>query len=196
MREKGPWVFTKQVIRDLVLWCIVIQQINLLQRGENLLIEICNFSEFTFLRNSYYHNKDESLLRRGYQVNPYRKWLQPNWRYNMQRQVKTRLIHFVWRGIDLYFNQLPCIEKIGGLPQKTFTHFKGHLCQKKVSVNIFHIYIIIKDFSIWLIFIWISICLGCEFTVSMGHSVCRIFFSYVYCWIYRLLVLVLDDANV
>ena len=26
--------------------------------------------KFSFLRNPYYHNKDESLLRRGYQVKP------------------------------------------------------------------------------------------------------------------------------
>ena len=34
----------------------------------NLLLEIWKFSEFSFLRNPYYHDKDESLLRRGYQV--------------------------------------------------------------------------------------------------------------------------------
>ena len=37
-------------------------------RDENLFLKIGKFSEFSFLCNPYYHNKDESLLRRGYQV--------------------------------------------------------------------------------------------------------------------------------
>ena len=62
--------FSKQVIRDLVSWCIVIQRIYLSVRDENLLLEIGKFSKFSFLRNPYYHDKDESLLRRGYQLKP------------------------------------------------------------------------------------------------------------------------------
>ena len=32
---------------------------------KNLLLKIVKFSEFTFLRNKYYHDKDRSLLKAG-----------------------------------------------------------------------------------------------------------------------------------
>ena len=31
----------------------------------NLRLKICKFSEFSFLRNPYYHHKDRSLLKAG-----------------------------------------------------------------------------------------------------------------------------------
>ena len=48
---------------------------------------------------------------------------------------------------------LSLIEEIEVLPQKTFTHFKGHFYQKKM----FTFKIIITDFFIWLTFIQIIV---------------------------------------
>ena len=62
--------FAKQIISDLVLSCIVIEQLCPSIHDENLLVEIWKFVKFSFLRNPYYHDKDESPLRRGYQVKP------------------------------------------------------------------------------------------------------------------------------
>ena len=66
--RRCPWIFTKQTIGILVSQCIIIQQIYLSIRDENLLLEIGKFSESSFFRNPYYHDREESLLRRGYQV--------------------------------------------------------------------------------------------------------------------------------
>ena len=40
--------------------------------------------------------------------NPYRKWYQPDWRYNMHRYLQARLVHMCVEVLCLYFTQLPC----------------------------------------------------------------------------------------
>ena len=58
-------------------------------RDESLLLEIGKFSELIFLFYPYYHNKDESLLRRGYQVKP------------LQKMVSTHLgMQYAYTGKD------------------------------------------------------------------------------------------------
>ena len=67
-------------------------------RADNLLLEICKFSKFSFLRNPYYLVKDESLLRRGNQVKPLQEMVSTQFKMQCTWTATVQTDKFACRG--------------------------------------------------------------------------------------------------